>query len=279
MAGHPRDGLEHARRAIAFLERAAQPWWIGPAYWALGLNHAVRGEFSAALAAEARATALGTAVGDPQVAASAAWASGLVHVCRGEWDRAIRSCEEALALSPDPLNTAMALGWLGLAWLERGELAQAVPRLEEALRLNAQFHFRQAQAWFSAFLAEAHQRAHRLETALELASQGLELARATGMPHGIGWAERALGHIALARGALGDAQDHLQEALHAFEAVEAGFEIARTRFDLAGLAHARGQVDVRGVHLTEAHRQFRALDLPRWVERAEERARDWGVRL
>ena len=155
----------------------------------------------------------------------------------------------------------------------------AVPRLEEALRLLVQFGFRQPQAWFSVFLAEAHRRAGRRETALELASQGLELARAAGTLQGIGWAERTLGHIAQARGALGDAEDHLGEALRAFEAVEAGFEIARTRFDLAALWRARGRRDARAAHLAEAHRHFRALEPPRWVERAEERARDWGVPL
>ena len=279
MSGRPRQGLEHGRRAIALLKRAAQPWWIGPAYWAVGLNHAVLGEFDAALAAEAQATAFGTEVGDPQVAASAAWASGLVHLCRADWRTAIRSCEEALALSPDPLNTAMALGWLGLAWLEQGELTQAIPRLEEAMRLHVQFGFRQAQAWIMAFLAEAHSRAQRFETALELASQGLELARTAGTLPGVGWAARALGHVAHARGALADGQEHLREALRAFEDAEAAFEIARTHLDLAMLAHARGESDARRSHLAEAHRRLRALDVPRWVERAEERAREWGVAL
>ena len=275
MSGRPRDGLEHGRRAAALLERAREPWWIGPAHWAIGLNHALLGEFDAALAAEAQATALGTEVGDPQVASSAAWASGLVHVCRGDWETAIRSCEEALARSPDPLNTAMALGWLGATWLERGDLTQAVPRLEEALRLLDQFRFRQPQAWFSAFLAEAHQRAHRLETALELASQGLELARATSTLQGIGWAERTLGHIAQARGTLDDAHDHLHEALRAFESVEAGFEIARTHLDLAELARARVDTGVAAAHLAEADRRFRTLGLSRWVERVEQLARAW----
>jgi DNA-binding NtrC family response regulator/tetratricopeptide (TPR) repeat protein len=279
LSGRPRDGREHGQRAVALLERTGHPWWIGPAYWAVGLNHTLLGEFDAALAAHALAVERGAAVGDPQIASSAAWASGLVHVCRGDFETAIRSCEEALARSPDPLNTAMALGWLGFAWLECGDLAQAIPRLEEAVRLHAQFAFRQAQSWFSVFLAEAYRRVGRLETALELASQGLELARATGTLQGIGWAERTLGHIAQARGALADAEDHHGEALRAFETVEAGFEIARTRFDLAGLARARGRRDLSETHLAQAHRHFRALDLPRWTERAEERARDWNVLL
>ena len=279
MSGHPRDGLEHGRQAIALLERVGDRWLIGPAHWTVGLNHAALGEFDAALAAEARATSLGTEVSDPQVLGSAAWASGLVYALQGEGERAIRSCEEALALSPDPLNSAAALGWLGYAWLECGDLGQAIPRLEEAVQLHAQFGFRQAQAWFSVFLAEAHRRVPRLETALELASQGLELAQASGTLLGIGWAERTLGHIAQARGALGDAEEHLEEALRTFTATEAGFELARTRFDLAALAWARGRRETGATHLAEAHRQFRALGLPRWVERAEERARDWGVPL
>jgi tetratricopeptide (TPR) repeat protein len=279
MSGHPRDGLEHGRQAVALLERAGERGLIGPAHWSVGLNHAVLGEFEAALAAEAQAIALGAEVGDPQVLASAAWASGLVWALQGDAERAIRSCEEALALSPDPLNSAAALGWLGHAWLEVGDLGQAIPRLEEAVRLHGQFGFRQAQAWFSVFLAEAQRRASRLETALELASEGLELARGSGALQGIGWAERTLGHIAQARGALGDAEEHLEEALRTFTAIGAGFDLARTRFDLATLAWARGRRETGAGHLAEAHRRFQALGLPRWTERAAERARDWGVTL
>jgi transcriptional regulator with AAA-type ATPase domain/tetratricopeptide (TPR) repeat protein len=277
ISGHPRDGLEHGRRAVALLERAGEHWWIGPAHWAVGLNHALLGEFDAALAAQAQATARGTEVGDPQIASSAAWASGLVYICRGDLEAGIRCCEDALARSPDPLNTAMALGWLGFAWLERGDLVPAVARLEEALRLLDQFRFRSPQAWFSAFLAEAHCRAHRLETALELASQGLEHARATGSTQGIGWAERTLGRIARARGALDDAHDHLHESLRAFESVEAGFEIARTHLDLVELARARVDTGAAATHLAEADSRFRMLGLSRWVERVEQVARAGGV--
>ena len=62
----------------------------------------------------------------------------------------------------------------------------------------------------------------------------------------------------------------------AFEAVEAGCEIARTRFDLAVLAHARGDAGATTAHLAEAARHFRALGIPRWVERVEEHVRAWG---
>src|SRR5262249_11005219 len=135
----------------------------------------------------------------------------------------------------------------------------------------------QPQAWFSAFLAETHRRAQRLEMALDLASKGLELARTTGSTLGIGWAERALGHIAQARGALGDAHDHFREAPQAFETVGSEFEVARTHVDLAELTRVRDDARAAATHLTEAVRHFRALGVARWVERAEDRVRAWGA--
>jgi len=38
------------------LEQAGESWWLGPAYWALGLNQALRGEFRSALETNARTT-------------------------------------------------------------------------------------------------------------------------------------------------------------------------------------------------------------------------------
>jgi tetratricopeptide (TPR) repeat protein len=272
MSGHPRQGLEHGRQAVTLTERAGQTWWSGPAHWAVGLNHALLGEFDAALAAHARAAARGAEVSDPQVASSVAWASGVVHILRGDGEAGTRACEEALARSPDPLNTALALGWLGYAWLERDNAGQASPRLEEALRLLVQFRFPQPQAWFSAFLADAHRRASRMEPALELASRALELARAAATTQGIGWAERALGQIAQDRGALADAHEHHVEARRAFEA-------ARTDLDLARLAAVRGRQDEGAARLRAAHGVFRTLGLLHWTGRTEAFAREIGIPL
>src|SRR5439155_471617 len=277
--GRPREGLEHGRQAVVLLTVAEERWWIGPAHWATGLNHALLGQFEPALEAERLAAASAEAVGDPQLESSAAWARGVVLTAMGEWDSGIRACEQAVACSPDPLNTALALGWLGLAHLETGDIDQAIPRLEQAIRLLGQFPFPQPQAWFMSFLAECHCIARRLETALDLASQALELARTATSSPGVGWAERALGRIAQARGALDDAADHFGEALRAYTAGGAEYDVARIHLDLAELAGTRGDREVAARYLGEALRRFGDLGLPHYVGRAETLAASLGVAL
>jgi two-component system, NtrC family, response regulator AtoC len=279
LSGRPREGLEHGRQAVDLLSGAGERWWIGPAHWATGLNHTLLGQFEAALEAERVAAASAEAVGDPQLESSAAWARGVALTLMGDWDAGIRACEQALASSPDPLNTALALGWLGSAHLEKGDVEQAIPRLEQSIRLLGQFRFPQPQAWFMSLLAEGHRLARRLETALDLASQALEMARVATSSPGVGWAERALGRIAQTRGALGDAADHFGEAMRAFMAAGAEYEVARIHLDLAELAAARGDLEAAARSLAEAGRRFGALGLRRHPERAESLAATLGVTL
>lgn len=269
MSGHTQDGLEHGRQAAALLERAGETWWVGPAYWAIGLNHALRGEFAPALEAEARAAAIGETVGDPQLQSSAAWAVGAIHAAMGDGHAGLAACQRAVERAPDPLDAALALGWLGYASVEQGDAVRAIPLLERSVRELGQFRFPQPQGWFTVFLAEAYRQDGQLDLANNLAREGARLAQESSSLHGIGWAERALGRIAQARGALRDAEAHLGEALRTFVAVEARYEVARTHLDLAALAHARGDPVAATRHLDEARQLFATLGVPRYIERTE----------
>ncbi len=46
----------------------------------------------------------------------------------GEAEAGVDSCRRALETAPDPLNTAIARGWLGYAGLETGRVAQRARR-------------------------------------------------------------------------------------------------------------------------------------------------------
>jgi tetratricopeptide (TPR) repeat protein len=229
--------------------------------------------------AEAKAAAIGEAVEDPQLRSSSAWATGVIHTALGDHDAGIAACQRALDYSPDPLDTAIAVGWLGYAYLEKGEFAKAIAPLEQSIQQLAQFGFAQLLGLFTVLLGEAQRATSELDRAAMLAREGLEITSRTHWPFGVGWAHRVLGRIAQAEGDLREGETRLREALRAFESMEGRYDVARAHLDLAGLCHMRRDGDGARAHLRQAHRRFRELAVPRYVERTERLAAELGVPL
>jgi len=277
-SGQALQGIEHGRHAVAILERAGEPWWAGTAHWVVGINYSQLGEFEAALAAHGRARAIGEAIGDAGVQALATWGAGVCRSVMGEWEAGIEDCRRAVERSPDPLNTALASGWLGYAYLEKGDAAQAMPRLERAVEQFGQFDFRPLQGLFTIFLAEAYLLAADVEKARVLALRGLDVTVNAKYGYGVGWAQRALGRISRARGAFSEAATQLNDALDTFAATQARYDLGRTHLDLAELAHAQGIQKTAAAHLEEARRVFTDLKIPKYLERTEQTARKFGIR-
>ncbi|MBI3624638.1 MAG: AAA family ATPase [Candidatus Rokubacteria bacterium] len=278
LAGEGSQGTEHGRKAVTFLERTGERWWLGQAYWLVGMNHAQLGQIEAALEAEAQARAIGEAIGDPRLPTFSDWVSGVVHAWMGEGEEGIRLCQRGLERSPDPLNTAICMGWLGLAYLENGDPRQAMSLLESSLQQLARFGFRQFQGWFTIFLSECYLGTGQIEKAQDLAVRGLEFARDAKYRYVVGWAQRTLGRISRARGAFSEAATQLNAALETFASTQARYDLARTHLDLAELAQAQGNRKAVTDHLQEASEAFRALKVPRLLERAERYAREFGIR-
>jgi DNA-binding SARP family transcriptional activator/tetratricopeptide (TPR) repeat protein len=265
--GLPLEGLEHARRAVFLLE-GGQAAWIGLARWVLGLHHYVLGEFDAALQAQAEVEALGEAHGEPRLRSFGAWTRGWILATRGDGPAAIEACRRGLALSPDPVNSALASGRLGYAYVENGEGAPAIPLLEEAATQVGRFNFRQVQASYHAFLAEAHLLNGDCVTARTLATGAVDLARRTGFRYAEARAQRALGYVAQAAGDLAEAERWLEESLATFRAAHARFEVARTLVRLGEVVALRGGPGAGG-RVEAARSTFAALGLPGHAARAE----------
>jgi tetratricopeptide (TPR) repeat protein len=278
-AGRGVEGSEHARRAIPLLEATGERYWLGLAHFLDALSRCILGEFATALASATRADGIGEAIGDGRLRSFAAFVIGLVHVTRGEWPEGIEWCRRSLELSVDPLGKTVAQGRLGFAYVESGDPERGIPLLEEAIERARQFGVRVREGDYRAFLAEAWLARGDVSRARALAEESLTLLPPARFPYSSWSTERTLGRIARAEGALGEADARLARALAGFEAVEAAFEAARTRLDLADVAHARGEAEAAAGHLAAARRAFIRLEVPRYVERAAAFARRLGVIL
>jgi tetratricopeptide (TPR) repeat protein len=128
-------------------------------------------------------------------------------------------------------------------------------------------------------LAEGHRLNGEIEKALDLANRGLAITKGAKSSYGVGWSQRALGRIALTRGALSEAETHLNEALQIFHSLQARYDLGRAHLDLAALAHAQGKLAEVAMHLGEAHRLFTSSRVPKYVERTKQLAKAFGVVL
>jgi tetratricopeptide (TPR) repeat protein len=201
----------------------------------------------------------------------------LTYVTKGEWAAAITWGQRALDLSTGLQQRAWSWAALGYAHLEQGDTDKAVSLLEQSVQ-----HFRRAQqtwGWFAAWLGEAYAAAGRIDEARAVVLQGLGRTREAEYWIGIGIAQRALGRVDRASGALSEAETHLQEALHTFTSHGFRPEAARTHLDLATIAHAQGDAAATATHLYQAHMLFTTLQAPAYVERTVQLARNYGMTL
>jgi tetratricopeptide (TPR) repeat protein len=277
--GQYEQGIAYGQQAIALLEGTQEPYWLGMAYCFLGYNYMGASRFVLALEAEAQTRAIGEAIDDPRLQTYAAFCTGWFLAMVGEWDAALDACQRSLERAPDTASHAYAAAFLGYAYLEKSDAIPALPLLEEAVQCFVQFQFRPFAGWFMALLAEAYRCTQRFEQAQELAQQGFDVARAAHHGYGVGWALRALGRVAQARGLRTEAVSYLQEALQTFVSIQMPFETGRSHLDLAAFTHVQGNQEATATHLTEAYALFTALQVPRYVERTVQLASKFGVTL
>lgn len=272
-------GIQHGRQAIALLESTTERWWLGQAHFAVGLNHAVIGDFGPALKALARAEDIGKRLEDRRLGAFAGWGIGAVHIAMGHWEAGLEACRRTLDSSPDPLNRAIAAGWLGFAHLESDDPRRAIPALESAVERLRDFRYRHFEGWFTAFLAEAHRASGDPAKARELAARALQVARDAKLPLGVAWALHVLGRVAADIGNLDEADAYLVQAHETFVRIQSQWERGRIALDLARLARARGRSADAAGYLREGRDIFRKLEIPHYVERAEKLAVELNVAL
>jgi tetratricopeptide (TPR) repeat protein len=277
-SGRPLDeAVAHGRQAVALLERTEDRFWLSQALLILSESCYLHGDFDLALEVAARLDAVGEATGSRRARANAAMLAGLSHATPGDCAVGIEACQRALELSPDDFETAFILGCLGKAHSEGGDVAQAIPVLEQAVRLADQVRSRQVHAWFRTWLGEAYLLGGRMDEAREVVSRALEISTDIEFLLGVGWSHQVLGRIALARGCLAEAERDLAKALETLVLVRARFETGHTHLFQASLAHAQERDEDAAAHLSEARSLFQKLRVPKYLERAEQLAKELAL--
>jgi len=271
--GRYAEGAEHGRAAVSALEATEEWWWLSYALGWEAVNQMSLGAFDAALRLVETSRGIGRDRQDPRLQCYGAWMRGRIRAMRGDWEAAIADLDESLERSPDPLNSAFAMGWLGFSHREKGDPDRAIALLEQSVASMTEFHFQRNVCVFGGFLAGAYRSAGRIDEARQAAEGALSLSRRLGYPWSTALAQRELGRVALAAGDLAGAESRLDEALEAFTGMDALFEAAVTRLDLAELARRRGR-DEEAARLLEVCRQsFAAMGSPSYLARTELLAR------
>jgi transcriptional regulator with AAA-type ATPase domain/tetratricopeptide (TPR) repeat protein len=270
-AGQFRQGLDHGRQGIAALDGTDDLLFLGHAWWGVGINAIALGRFREALAAVRQIQSLADTIGDPALQCYAGWTEGWVHALRGDGDSGIAACERAVRVAPTLLRAAIARMYLGLGHLTHDD-DEAVTVLRQAVQELQELRIPTLEAWATGYLAEAHLARHDTRAARELALRAEAAARALGFGYGLGVALRALGCVDHTTGALDEALARHTAALEIFTRIDAAYEVARTQLNLAEVTHAQDSVDATRRYIAAARATFQALDVPRYVERAEELA-------
>ena len=149
---------------------------------------------------------------------------------------------------------------------------------QEAVEQANRYRSRQVQSLFRSFLGEAYSQSHQFQQAYDIALQGLQLAEDIKYPEGIQCARHTLGRIANASGNLVEAETYFQSVLETMREGVSSRQ-AQLYLDFAMLAQNRGDWEAVTTHLSTAYAWFKKLQIPKWMERTEQLAREYGVTL
>jgi len=278
-SGDLRRGVDHGRRAVVLLDRAGERWWLALAHWARALSYLLLGRFDEALDSATWARTIADKLRDPRLASQAAWTSGWIHATRGDWATGIEAGRRALELAPDEMSRAVAEGFLGTCYVEKGDTTAALPLLEQATETLGRLRFRQLEGFFTILQGLAHAQRGDTDRAAVLAARGLEIVRGINFGPAIVEARLVEAMVARARRDPAAASRALGEALEVSERIGARFLAAQMRLALADVAHGAGDRETVARHLGPAHAELQALNAPVWAERAAALARAAGVAL
>jgi class 3 adenylate cyclase/tetratricopeptide (TPR) repeat protein len=265
-AGRLRDAFDAGHRALPIFEARGNVWWACRTLWGLSLTAIPLGLWSRSLDYCERALAHGEAVNDRRLKVVGWWRTGWTHIQQGNAGTGVACCENALALSPGPFDTAMARAARGYGLVKTGYPAVGIAELTEAVTWFGASKLPFTRAWFALWLADAYLLLGERAKARPIAEDVLDVSRDAGYHYFEGIAERVLG-ASLVEETLPEAERHLTVALEILEEMGARNEVAKALMGRAEVSRRAGDVAGARDWLAQALAIFEELgtldELPR----------------
>lgn len=242
-------------------------------YGNLAWCRAELGAFADAQAYGAHALHLAEAVGHPYTLARACVAVGHASLRQGDLCRAVALFERGLALSERlHFTTTIRLcsGRLGVAYALAGRMSDAVPRLEQAHAQLKALRHQILYPLYAIWLGEGYLLTGCTATALSLAQQALDVARAYKQQGYEAEAWRLLGALALQHDSLDawHAAECYQHASTLAEALGMRPLLAHCHLGLGRLYRHLGQWQQARHALSTAMALYQTLHMPFWLAQA-----------
>ena len=270
MAGDLRAAVEPGERALHAFEQQGNVWWACRTLWGLSIALIYLGEWERSLGYCRRALEHGEAVNDRRIKVVSWWRTGWTHIHRGDPETGVRCCQEALDLSPSPVDAAMAKAAQGYGLIRLGQVQAGTAQLAEAVAWFEQSNLHLTRSSFGVWLGDSYLLQGERERARTILEAVLTTSRDLGYRHLEGIAHRLLGQ-ALRAAESGPAARHLETAIRILEEVGARNEYAKALVAQAELRRAEGHSAEARRLLEEALAVFEALgtlEEPRRVQAA-----------
>jgi tetratricopeptide (TPR) repeat protein len=231
-----------------------------------------KGELNAAKDAALAALELADQIGEERLATWIGPNAALIAADLGDDEAALqhakRAWERAQRLQQLVLS-AGALHSLGYAAMHRGDLDEALHAYTQYVQLLRDTENGVARNFIMASAAEAHLRAGKVDEAMKLAQQALEVAEFAKAPHYRALAQRVLGQVYAARQQYDDAALAFGEAIAGFENTGSRLELGRALYHRASLQTGRGDPTGARADAARARDLFAETGATRDRERAE----------
>jgi adenylate cyclase len=270
LLGRASDAERELRRAAGIADEC-NDWQNAAACWIdLGLVLQSLGRFHEAIEALERAAELADRIGDAAKIVTVRADLGIAQLNRGHWAAAEAEFRATLAQFRSMghhLGVCASLGNLAGVLLWTGRIAEAEAALAEAESCERQTETPHLRAYLTTVRAELALAQGRYPRAVQLATEAIELAQASGHSNGVNSGRLALGRALRLLGDLQASAQELQTAGEGFAAAGERLDQARARAELAAVAAAQGNVHrARELH-RDAAEAIRQLGADPWLER------------